>query len=134
MESWGDAGQVSKGRVWTGRIISGLVVLLLLFDSLTKIMKVASFMAMAVQSGFTVHEVVRVGWILLICIVLYVIPRTAVLGTVLLTAYLGGAVAMILHLGMPEAQTLFPITVAVLTWIGIYLRERRLWSLVPRRR
>ena len=131
MEPRGVVAGVSKGRLWTGRIISGLVVLLLLFDSLTKVLKVQALMAAAVKMGFTELEVVKVGWILLTCIVLYVIPRTAVLGAALLTGYLGGAVATLLHLGMPVGQMLFPIIVGVLAWIGIYLREPRLHPLAP---
>ena len=133
MGTLGESAPVSKGKLWTGRILSGLVVALLLFDSGTKVMKTPSFMAMAVKMGFAEHEVVVVGWTLLCCIVVYLIPQTAVLGATLLTAYLGGAVAIQLHMGLVHGEMAFPVIVAILAWLGIYLREPRLSALLPLR-
>jgi hypothetical protein len=133
MQSSTQAGYVSKGRLWTGRIISALVVLFLLFDSITKVMKVRQVLEASAQLGYPVNAIVTIGIILLVCTALYVIPQTAVLGGILLTGYLGGAVAANLRIGSAMFNTLFPIVFAALAWAGIFLRERRLGALIPLR-
>src|SRR5436305_8848354 len=84
---------VSKGRIWTGRVLSALAVLFLTFDAVTKIIKDAHVIQASARLEFSVKAIFEIGIILLICTVLYVIPKTSVLGAVLLTGYLGGAVA-----------------------------------------
>jgi hypothetical protein len=133
MQSLTQVGPVSKGRLWTGRIISALVVLFLLFDSITKVMKVRQVLEASAQLGYPVNAIVTIGIILLVCTALYVIPQTAVLGAILLTGYLGGAVAANLRIGSAMFNTLFPIVFAALAWAGIFLRERRLGALIPLR-
>src|SRR6202165_1262125 len=121
---------VSKKRLWASRIISGVVVLFLLFDSITKLITIKPVVDGMRQLGYPVPLAPVIGAILLICVVLYVIPRTAPLGAILLTGYLGGAVASQLRLEMPLfGYTLFPIYVAILAWGGLYLRDSRVRAL-----
>jgi hypothetical protein len=127
-----EQAQVSAAALWTGRILSALVVLFLLFDGITKVMKVSSALAATARLGFSENLIAAVGVILLVCTLIYVIPRTAILGTILLTGYLGGAVAVQLRVGNPLfSQTLFPVYFGALVWLGLYLRERRLRVLIP---
>lgn len=126
-----EANTVSKGRLWTGWIISALVMLFLLFDSITKLLKVRPVLEASAQLGYPVKTIVTIGAMLLVCTLLYIIPQTAVLGTILLTGYLGGAVAANLRIGSPMFNTFFPIVFAVLAWTGIFLRESRLASVIP---
>ena len=121
---------VSKKRLWTSRIISGIVVLFLILDSVTKLMTINPVVEGMRKLGYPVPLAPVIGAILLICVVLYVIPRTAPLGAILLTGYLGGAVASQLRIGMPLlGYTLFPIYVAALAWGGLYLRDSRVRAL-----
>jgi len=131
VQSLTQASSVSKGRLWTGRIISAVVVLFLLFDSITKVLKVRAVIEASAQLGYPVSAIVTIGIILLVCTVFYIIPQTAVLGTILLTGYLGGAVAANMRIGSAMFNTFFPIVFAALTWTGIFLRESRLGALIP---
>ena len=127
-------GQVSKASLWTGRIITGLVVLFLLFDGITKLMKVLPVLKACAQLGLSENLVVPIGATLLVCTLLYVIPSTSILGAILLTGYLGGAVCIQLRVGNPLfSQTLFPVYFGVLVWLGLYLRDARLRSIIPLR-
>jgi len=131
MQARTEANTVSKGRFWTGRIISALVVLFLLFDSITKVMKVRAVLEASAQLGYPAKTIFTIGIILLVCTVFYIIPQTAIFGAILLTGYLGGAVAANLRIGSSMFNTLFPIVFAALAWTGIFLRERRLGALIP---
>ena len=123
-----------KTRLWAGRVMAAVAILFLLFDSLVKVMKLAPAVDGTRQLGYPVSLVRTIGVIQLACLAVYLFPRTAVLGAVLLTGYLGGAVATHLRLGNPLfTHTLFPIYVAVLVWGAIYLRDDRLRALVPLR-
>lgn len=133
MESTAQSVPVSKASLWTGRIISGFVVLFMIFDGVTKIMKVQQVIDATIRIGFPVSTVAGVGITLLICVALYVIPPTSVLGAILLTGYLGGATAANVRAGSPAFNTVFPIAFGILAWLGLYLRERRLHALVPLR-
>lgn len=125
---------VSKAALWTSRILTGLIVLFLLFDGITKVMKVPVVLKACAQIGLPETLVVAIGITLLVCTVLYVIPGTSILGAILLTGYLGGAVSIQLRVGNPLfSQTLFPVYFGVLVWLGLYLREGRLRSLIPLR-
>jgi hypothetical protein len=129
MQSDQTAG-VSKKGLWAGRIMSGIVVLFLLFDGVTKLMTITPVVEGMRKLGYPVPLAPVIGSIVLICVVLYVIPRTAPLGAILLTGFLGGAVASQLRIGMPLlGYTLFPIYVAVLAWGGLYLRDSRVRAL-----
>jgi hypothetical protein len=121
---------VSKKKPWTARILSGVVVLFLIFDSVTKLIAIKPVVEGMHQLGYPVPLAPVIGSILLICVVLYVIPRTAPLGAILLTGYLGGAVASQLRIGMPLfSYTLAPVYVAALAWAGLYLRDSRVRTL-----
>jgi hypothetical protein len=121
---------VSKKRVWAGRIISGIVVLFLVFDGVTKLMVIDPVVQGARELGYPVSLMPVIGTILLICTIIYLIPRTSILGAILLTGYLGGAVASQLRIGKPLlGYTLFPVYVAVLIWGGLYLRDSRVRAL-----
>lgn len=134
MQSGAQAVPASKGRLWTGRIIFALVVLFLLFDGVTKVMRVRAVLDASAQLGYPVSTIVGIGITLLVCTAFYVIPQTSVLGAILLTAYLGGAVATQVRVGNPMFETLFPIIFGALLWAGIFLREGRLGALIPLRR
>jgi uncharacterized membrane protein (UPF0182 family) len=121
----------SKNKLWAGRIITGLVVLFMLFDGIAKLFKPAPVVQAFAQLGYPLSLAVSVGVLLLICTVIYAIPRTAVLGAILLTGYLGGAVATQVRISAPAFPTVFPIIFGVLVWAGIFLREDRLRVLIP---
>jgi uncharacterized membrane protein (UPF0182 family) len=121
----------SKNKLWAGRIITGLVVLFALFDGIAKLFKPAPVVQAFAQLGYPLSLAVDIGVLLLICTVIYAIPRTAVLGAILLTGYLGGAVATQVRISAPAFPTVFPIIFGVLVWAGIFLREDRLRVLIP---
>jgi hypothetical protein len=119
----------------TGNVLSGLSILFLLFDSWGKLVMVPQVIQGSVALGYPESSIRTIGIILLICVILYAIPQTAVLGAVLITGYLGGAVATQLRVGNPLfSHILFPIYVAALVWGGLLLREERLRELFPLRR
>ena len=122
----GAVSRISKGRAWTGRVLSLLAVLFLVFDGVTKVMKEKNVMAAAAQLGFPGWTMPVIGGILLVCTLIYVIPRTAVLGAVLLTGYLGGAVCCQLRVDNPAFETLFPVFFGIIVWAGLFCRENRL--------
>jgi hypothetical protein len=125
----------SKKRLWTGRIISGLVALFLLVDSVMKVMKAPVAVQGTIQLGYPESTVFGIGAVLLVSTLLYVIPRTAILGAILLTGYLGGAIATNVRVGNPLfSYVLFPVYVAVLIWGGLFLRDGQLRALFPCRR
>mgnify|MGYP003575280675 FL=1 len=115
-----------------GRIMSGLVVLFLLFDSVIKLVKLPIAVEGTMQLGYPEDTVVGIGVVLLLCLVVYLIPRTAIFGAVLLTGYLGGAIATHVRVGSPLfSHVFFPIYVALLVWGGVFLRCPRLRALIP---
>ncbi len=116
---------MSKSRLWSGRILTGLVVLFLLFDSVTKLMKESHTLQAFARLGYSASSTTVIGTILLICLIVYVIPRTSVLGAVLLTGYLGGATDANFRAGSPLFETLFPVMVGVLVWVALFLRDER---------
>ncbi len=126
---------ISRNRIWAGRIVSAVPVLFLLFDGVIHIMKIPAVVEGFAKAGFPISTAVPLGIIEIICIVLYAIPRTSVLGAILLTGYLGGAVAtnvrQQLHL---PGYVLFPVYVGVFIWGGLWLRDNGVRSLIPVRR
>ena len=121
------AGEVPTTRRWTGVVLSGIAVLFLLFDSLGKLLQVAPVVEGTAQLGYSEHVIQPIGIVLLLCVVVYLIPRTAILGAVLLTGYMGGAIATHVRVGSPLlTHVLFPIYVAMLLWGGLFLRDLRL--------
>lgn len=113
--------------------MSGLVVLFLLFDGVGKLAKPVQVVEGTVRLGFPESQIVGIGIALLICALLYAVPRTAVLGAIFLTGYLGGATASQVRIGEPLFSILFPSLIAILMWGGLYLRDNRLRQLIPLR-
>ena len=123
---------ISARSLWTGRIISAMVVLFLLFDSITKIMEVSAVMKASTRIGYSAGTIPVIGIILLVSVVVYVIPRTSILGAILLTGYLGGAVATNIRIGAPLfSNVLFPVYFGILVWAGLYLRNQNLRRFIP---
>jgi uncharacterized membrane protein (UPF0182 family) len=133
MQSATPTAPASRMSLWAGRILSGLVVALLIFDGVTKIIKEHHVMEAFAQSGYPARLAPVIGAILLVCVVVYVVPRSSILGAILLTGYLGGATEVNLRAGHPLFETLFPVIFGVLVWLGLFLREERLRALIPLR-
>lgn len=121
----------SKGALWTGRVLTILTVLFLLFDAFGKFVRPVPVTDAFTRLGLPIATSVTIGVLLTVCTILYAIPRTAVLGAVLLTGYLGGAVAIHLRAVSPLFETVFPVLFGVLAWLGIYLRCRTLRLVLP---
>ena len=120
----------NKSSLWAGRILSALPVLFLLLDGVMKIVKPAFVVEATVQLGYPESVIVALGVVLIACTILYLIPRTAVLGAILLTGYLGGAVATHVRVGGPLFSILMPVILGAMLWGGLYLRDERVRSLV----
>jgi hypothetical protein len=123
-----------RRMVWAGRIVGALPLLFLLMDAIMKLIRPlpAPVYESALKLGYAPKTMPIVGSILLSCLILYAIPRTAVLGAILLTGYLGGAVATNLRVGNPLfGYVLFPVYVGVLIWCGLFLRYEQVRELVP---
>jgi predicted kinase len=134
-ESEIETAPVSKGSLWTGRILSILSILFFLMDAVMKLLKPAFVVDATVKLGYQENVIQGLGIALLTCTILYAIPGTSVLGAILLTGYLGGAVASNLRVGSPLfSNVLFPVYFALVLWGGLYLRDKRLRALIPLRR
>lgn len=121
-----------RRKLWTGRILSGLVVAFLVMDAVLKLIKAAPAVEATLQLGYPENTIFGMGVLLLTCVVLYMIPRTAVLGAILLTGYLGGAVATQVRLGAPLfSHVLFPVYLGLMVWTGLYLVNSRVRGLLP---
>jgi len=116
----------SKRRLVMGHALSAVAVSFLLFDSVIKIVKIAPVVESFEQLGYSPAIAREIGWLELACLVLYVLPRTAPLGAVLLTGFLGGAIATHVRVGDPLfSHVLFPVYMGVLLWGGLFLRDER---------
>lgn len=122
---------VPKKNVWAGRILTWLPALFLLLDGVAKLFKPLPVVEGTVKLGYAESTIIPIGIVLIICTVLYLIPKTAVLGAILLTGYLGGAVATHVRAGDGAFGVVFAIAFGALVWLGIYLRDERLRELVP---
>jgi hypothetical protein len=128
------ARDASRTLLWAGRILTALAALFLLFDSTIKLLKLEPVVESFARLGYPVTVARGIGGLELALIAAYLIPRTSVLGAVLLTGYLGGAVSTHVRVGDPLfTHVLFPIYVGVLLWGGLYLRDDRLRTLIPGR-
>src|ERR1051325_10041006 len=125
---------VSKKALWAGRVMSILPALFLLLDGAMKLIRPQPVVEATVKLGYPESTILGIGIALLACTILYLIPRTSVLGAILLTGYLGGAVATHVRAGDPTWMILFPVLFGTLIWGGLYLRDQRLRALVPLRR
>ena len=125
----------SKKLVLTGRILSGLAVAFLLFDSVLKFLRPPQVIEATVRLGYSTAIILPLAIILLACVLIYLLPKTSIFGAILLTGYLGGAVASHTRIGDPLfSHILFPTYIAALLWLGLYFREERLRTLVPFRK
>ena len=124
----------ARRAVNVGLVCSGLAVLFLIFDTILKLLRLGPAVEGTIALGYPANSVQGIGMVELVCLVLYLVPRTSVLGALLLTGYLGGAIATHVRLSSPLlTHTLFPVYVALLLLGGLYLREKRLQALVPLR-
>jgi len=129
-----DAGASSGSSAmrWSGYALSGLVILFMVMDSVMKLLELPVVIQATIELGYPVETVRGLGLILLLCTVLYAWPRTAVLGAILLTAWLGGAVATHVRVGSPLfSHVLFGVYLGVVLWGGLFLRDARLRALLP---
>ncbi|MGE0128814.1 MAG: DoxX family protein [Blastocatellales bacterium] len=134
MQSVAQIAPASKKSLLAGRIISALPALFLLLDSVGKLIKPQPVLDGTIKLGYSESVILPLGIVLLVCTILYMIPRTSVLGAILLTGYLGGAVATHVRVGDPLfTHTLFPVYFGVLIWGGLFLRDERLRALIPLR-
>ena len=133
MQSSTQTTPIPKSTIWAGRIISALPVLFLLMDGFMKLVKPRVVVEATVRLGYPESVILGLGIVLITCTALYIIPATSVLGAILLTGYLGGAVATHVRVGEGLFSVLFPVMVGVLIWLGLYLRDGRLRALVPLR-
>jgi hypothetical protein len=124
-----EAVPVSTWTLWTGRIVSGLIIALLLFDGIIKVLKIAAAVEGTTRLGYPVGVIVPLGFVLLTCVVLYAIPRTAVLGAILLTGYLGGATAT--QVRVQDMWFVLPVVLGLMVWGGLFLRMERFRLLIP---
>lgn len=119
---------IGTKRMWTGRIISALPVLLLAFSASGKISQSAEVLQGMAHYGYAEHVTVPLGILELLVAVIYAIPRTSFFGAILMTGYLGGATATNVRVGDPLC--IVPVLIGVLAWIGLYLRDGRLHNLI----
>jgi hypothetical protein len=120
-----------NSRVWAGRVLTGVAALFFLMDGGMKLFKPPVVVETTLQLGYPESTIVGIGIVLLACTLLYLIPRTAVLGAILLTGYLGGAVATHVRVSAPSFNILFPVLFGAFVWGGLTLRKANVRSLLP---
>jgi len=121
----------SKAKLWTGRIMAGLVIAFMLMDSIFKLIPNEMVTASTVELGFQTHHIPVLGILGLTSIVLFTLPRTSILGAILLTGYFGGAIATHVRLDNPLfTHILFPVYLGLLVWGSLYLRNEKLRKLI----
>jgi hypothetical protein len=124
------ASPTKTWALWTGRVLSGLVALLMLFSASMKLSHAPQFVGQWVDKfGYQESALTGIGLLEIACVVVYLVPRTAVLGAILVTGYLGGAVATHVRIGDPGALT--PLLLGIFAWGGLFLRDNRLHALLP---
>ena len=126
-----ETNRYSRKRFWTGRILTGLTGAFLIFDACMKLLKVPEVVQGAAQLGYPESTLVGIGLTLLVSTLLYLIPRTSILGAVLLTGYLGGAVATNVRAETGALNILAPAIFGCIAWAGLWLREVRVEQLLP---
>jgi hypothetical protein len=126
------ANKVSPPVLWTGRILNGIVVLFLLWDSAIKLLKIGPVVEAMTRLGYPDALAQGIGTLELLCTILYIVPRTAVFGTVLLTGFLGGAISCHVRIGDPLfSHTLFGVYVGAIMWTSLLLRRAELRAFLP---
>jgi len=132
MHSATEAAPVSKGRLWTARAMSTLVVLFLLFDAVIHVTRPAPVVEAFEKLGYPLSASVGIGVVELLCVVAYAVPGTAILGATLLTGLLGGAISTHVRAGSPPFEAyIFPLMMGLLLWGGLWLRDARLRAVFP---
>ncbi|SHG73110.1 DoxX-like family protein [Fodinibius roseus] len=126
---------ISKSRLWTARVMGGLVILFMLMDSIFKFIQPEEVVQGTLELGYAEHHIAIIGALGLLSVLLYAFPRTSLLGAVLLTGYWGGAVATHVRIDDPLfTHTLVPVYMAVLAWGSLWLRDERIRNLIPYKR
>ena len=132
MQTAARAAPTSNAAIWAGRIMSGLVIAFLLLDGAMKLIPLDIVVVTSEQLGIPASLARTLGVLTLVCTILYAIPRTSVLGAILLTGYLGGAIYTHLRVGSPIfTHLLFGVYLGLMIWGGLYLRDERLRALIP---
>jgi DoxX-like family len=134
MPTLSDTAPVSKSALWSGRVVSGLVIVFLLFDGAIKLVPWPVVTETMDRMGYGSSETLArsLGLITLVCTVLYAVPPTSILGAILLTGYLGGAIASHVRIGSPLfSHVLFGLYLGLMVWGGLWLRDRSLRALMP---
>jgi hypothetical protein len=132
MQSLTQTAPLSTSRLWTARLLTGLTVLFMLFDSIIHLVAPGPVVDAFAHLGFPIGFSAGIGIVELLCTLLYLIPRTSVLGAILLTAILGGAITAHIRVADPLFETyIFPALVGLLVWGGPYLRDERVRALIP---
>ena len=131
MQAVTPAQPTSKVALWAGRVITALVVLFFIFDGVTKVIRIPQVIEASVQLGYTESQIVGIGILLLVCTAIYLLPQTTVLGAILLTGYMGGAIATHVNAESGLLPISFSAAFGVLVWLGLYLRAPRLHALLP---
>lgn len=124
------APAISPKQTWAGRIVSGLPVLFCLMDGVMKLFKPVFVVEATRQLGYPESDIVGIGIVLLACTLLYVFPRTSILGAILLTGYLGGAAASQIRAGNGWFNAAFAVMFGILVWAGLWLRDVRARALL----
>src|ERR1700683_3763140 len=125
-----ESGDNSRKAIWAGRVLTVLTALFMLLDGVMKIAKPPQVLEANVRLAYPLSTLSGIGMALIACTLLYLIPRTSVVGAVLLTGYLGGAVASNVRAGSGWFETIFPMLFAAMVWCGLCLRDSRLWRLM----
>jgi len=133
MSSIVQTAESSKGATVGGYVLSGLPVIFLLLDSVMKLFKPAFVVDATTKLGYHESTIVPLGIVLVVCTLIYLFPATSVLGAILLTGYLGGAVATHVRMAEGAFPIVFPVILGAFVWGGLYLRDPRLRALVPLR-
>ena len=120
----------TRARTWTGRALTALVALFLAFDAIVKLLRLPMVLDANAQLGLPASSIVPIGVLALVLLAIYLIPRTALIGAVLWTGYLGGAIAIHVRAGSPTFSVVFPLLIAALLWGGLALRDNRVRALI----
>lgn len=127
----GDIASVSKTSVWVGRVVSAIPALMLLLGGIMKLLQLPSVLQGFAQYGYPAATIPVIGILEVACSLIYLVPRTSVLGAILMTGLLGGAITANMRIGSPVFVV--PLILGVLVWGGLYLRDQRLRALIPQR-
>lgn len=131
VEETGLSESISRKRLVASYVLTGVVALFLIFDTVLKLLRLEPAVKGTAELGYPPESVLSIGLMEVVCLVAFLVPRTAVMGAILLTGYLGGAIATHFRIGNPLlSHTLFPVYVALMVWGGLYLRDARVRGIV----